>query len=129
MVWVLSLSDMDLSTHAPTAAAVSWHSGSSGVGGGEAPFPIGAHLHASKQLHQMFRGELSPSLIYFTLTHRSSKYFSTYTGSVLPETIGASTRPWVDHNFSSSTPTSRRPIQTCFRFRFPEAILNRRSNS
>ena len=111
MVWVLSLSDMDLSTHALTAAAVSWHS--EFIRGWQAvkpPSPIGSSTSMTllTTLHlNAFRGVLAISEFDwpFTPTHRSSKYFSTYTGSVLhPETIGASTCPWVDHTVSRLPP-------------------------
>ena len=61
----------------------------------------------------------------FTPTHRSSKHFSTYTGSVLHfDTIEASTCPWVDHSVSRLAQLAGRPIQTRFRFAFdPEDLI------
>ena len=60
----------------------------------------------------------------FTPTHRSSKNFSTFTGSALhPETIGTSACPWVDHPVSRLPLLAIRPVQARFRFAsVPEAL-------
>ena len=111
MVWVVSLSDMDLSTHALTAGAMSWHS--EFVRGWQAvkpPSPIGSSTSMTlyPTLHlNAFRGVRAISWFDwpFTPTHRSSEHFSTYIGSVLhTDTIGASTCPWVDHQVSRLPP-------------------------
>ena len=60
----------------------------------------------------------------FTPTHRSSKNFSTFTGSALHwETIPTSACPWVDHSVSRLPLLAGRPIQTRFRSAsVPEAL-------
>ena len=57
-----------------------------------------------------FRGEPAISGFdwHFTPTHSSSQHFAPYTGSVLhPETIWASTCPWVAHPVSGLIQTTR----------------------
>src|SRR5690554_7216515 len=89
MVWVLSLSDMDLSTHALT---VIYHYIAFGfcqeLVGGEAPasYQLLYLYRTNITLHlNAFRGvrAISESDWPFTPTHRSSQDFSTSTGSVL----------------------------------------------
>ena len=60
----------------------------------------------------------------FTPTHRSSKNFSTFTGSALhPEAIGTSACPWVDHPVSRLPLLAKRPVQARFRSAsVPEAL-------
>ena len=113
MVWVLSLSDLDLSTQALTAGAMLWHS--EFIRGWQAvkpPSPIGSSTSITlfPTLHlNAFRGVRAISEFDwpFTPTHRSSEDFSTSTGSVLhPDTIGTSTCPWVDHTVSRLAPVA-----------------------
>ena len=68
-----------------------------------------------------FRGEPAISGFdwHFTPTHSSSQHFAPYTGSVLhPETIWASTCPWVAHPVSGLIQTTRQ-TQWKLALRFP----------
>ena len=55
----------------------------------------------------------------FTPIHSSSEHFSTCPGSDLhPDTIGASSWPWIDHSVSGLPRVTQRPVKTRFRSGF-----------
>ena len=121
MVRVVSLSDLDLSTQALTAGAMSWHS--EFIRGWQAvkpPSPIGSSTSMTlfPTLHlNAFRGVRAISEFDwpFTPTHRSSEDFSTSNGSVLhSDTIRTSTCPWVDHTVSRLAPVARALFRLAF---------------
>ncbi|TNV71364.1 hypothetical protein FGO68_gene16112 [Halteria grandinella] len=89
LVWVLSLSDWDLSTPALTPGQISCHSEFVRIWQDlTPPSPIGSFtcMRIRPRLFlKTFRGVRAISQFDwpFTPTHKSSKYFSTQTGSVL----------------------------------------------